>query len=71
MDKYCGFRVRSIASLLVQTGQATCNKPIQDFIIEKALDLRPKRSLRIHSNCGNELSVLKGQGRHLFYIAIL
>ena len=71
MDIYCGFRARSITSLNVQTGQATCNKPILGLIIKKALDLCPKRSLRIHSNCGIELSVLKGQGRHLSYIAIL
>ena len=35
MDIYCGFRARSIASLHVQTGQATNKAPIFDFISKK------------------------------------
>ena len=35
MDKYCGFRARSITSLHVQTGQATNKAPIFDFISKK------------------------------------
>ena len=35
MDIYCDFRARSIASLHVQTGQATNKAPIFDFISKK------------------------------------
>lgn len=51
----------------------TSNQQSADFWLhqQKKPDLCLKRSLRIHSNCGNELSVLKGQGLHSSYIAIL